>query len=300
VFGAERKTIGRSDDNFLVLPDPRHEVSRAQAACWSDGERHVLVNLSEAVPVCVNGAEIAPGKQTALNAGDQVRIGPYLLDVNAVTAGHALPAHDGAAIDALKQAFLRGAGIDAGAIAAEWTPELMELLGKLMATSLQGTIDLLALRSLVKQEVRADVTMVVVRNNNPLKFFPDSQTVLTQMLRKKMPGFMEPLESVEDACHDLRGHQMGVVAGTRASMAAMMKRLRPERFEAASKPAGMLDALLPSRRQAAMWELYVRKHGAIAGEAKDQFKTVFGAAFLAAYEQEVERFNDAHADARHD
>ena len=82
------------------------------------------------------------------------------------------------------------------------TPELMELVGKLLATSLQGTIDQLALRSLVKQEVQADVTMVVVRNNNPLKFFPDSPTVLTQMLRKKMPGFMEPLEAVDDACHD--------------------------------------------------------------------------------------------------
>jgi type VI secretion system FHA domain protein len=169
---------------------------------------------------------------------------------------------------------------------------LMELLGKLMASSLQGTIDLLALRSLVKQEVKADVTMVLVRNNNPLKFFPDSQTVLTQMLRKKMPGFMEPLESVDDAWHDLRGHQIGVVAGTRASMQAMMARLEPSHFEAALAPPGLLDKLAPSRRAAALWSQYTQQYGAIAGEAQDHFKTVFGAAFLAAYEKEVERFND--------
>ncbi|MDB5908138.1 MAG: type secretion system-associated domain protein TagH, partial [Massilia sp.] len=185
---------------------------------------------------------------------------------------------------ALKQAFLRGAGIEADAISAALTPETMELLGKLLANSLQGTIDLLALRSLVKQEAHADVTMVLVRNNNPLKFFPDSQTVLTQMLRKKMPGFMEPLESVDDAWHDLRGHQMGVVAGTRASMATMMERLKPAQFEATLAPAGLLDKLAPSRRAAALWEAYVKRYGAIAGEAQDQFKTVFGAAFLAAYE----------------
>ena len=100
--------------------------------------------------------------------------------------------------EALRQAFLRGAGIAPDAIGS-MTPEMMELLGKLMSSAVQGTIDLLALRSLVKQEVKADVTMVVMRNNNPLKFFPDSQTVLTPMLRKKMPGFMEPLESIEDA-----------------------------------------------------------------------------------------------------
>ncbi|UUZ48060.1 hypothetical protein LP420_34585 [Massilia sp. B-10] len=88
----------------------------------------------------------------------------------------------------------------------------MELLGKMMNNCIQGTIDLLALRSLVKQEVKADVTVVVLRNNNPMKFFPDSQTVLTQMLRKKMPGFMEPLEAIDDANRDLQGHQKGVVA----------------------------------------------------------------------------------------
>jgi type VI secretion system FHA domain protein len=194
---------------------------------------------------------------------------------------------------ALKQAFLRGAGVAPEAISADLTPELMELLGKLMANSLQGAIDLLALRSLVKQEAKADVTMVMYRNNNPLKFFPDSQTVLTQMLRKKMPGFMEPLESVDDAWHDLRGHQMGVVAGNRASMQALMARLDPSRFEAQLAPAGLLDKLVPSRRAAACWEQYARHHGAIAAEAQDQFKTLFGADFLAAYEAEVERFNSS-------
>ena len=192
---------------------------------------------------------------------------------------------------ALKQAFLRGAGVAPEAISADLTPELMELLGKLMANSLQGAIDLLALRSLVKQEAKADVTVVMYRNNNPLKFFPDSQTVLTQMLRKKMPGFMEPLESVDDAWHDLRGHQMGVVAGNRASMQAMMARLEPSHFEAQLAPAGLFDKLVPSRRAAACWDLYARQYGAIAGEADDQFKSLFGADFLAAYEAEVERFN---------
>jgi predicted component of type VI protein secretion system len=286
LFSAERKTIGRGDDNFLVLPDASNEVSRCQAALWSDGTQHTFVNLSEATAVRINGHDIATGTDTAIHAGDRIEIGRYLLQVEPA------PAPEPADIGALKQAFLRGAGIPGDAIAADWTPETMELLGKLMASSLQGAIDLLALRSLVKQEAKAGVTMVVVRNNNPLKFFPDSQTVLTQMLRKKMPGFMEPLESLADAWHDLRGHQMGVVAGTRASMDSMMERLKPAHFEAAVKPAGLVDALIPSRRQAAMWEMYAHQYGTLAGEAQDQFKTLFGAAFLAAYEEAVERFND--------
>ncbi|MFL6657070.1 MAG: type VI secretion system-associated FHA domain protein TagH [Massilia sp.] len=189
--------------------------------------------------------------------------------------------------EALKQAFLRGAGIAPDAIGG-MTPEMMELLGKLMSSCVQGTIDLLALRSLVKQEVKADVTMVVLRNNNPLKFFPDSQTVLTQMLRKKMPGFMEPLESMEDAFRDLRGHQKGVVVGTQASMDKVIRRLRPERIESALKP-NPLHALMPFQRKAALWDLYRQQHHGVAGESQDQFKTLFGADFLDAYENEVAR-----------
>jgi FHA domain-containing protein len=190
--------------------------------------------------------------------------------------------------ETLKQALLQGAGLPPDAI-GPLTPELMELVGKLLANSLQGTIDLLALRSLVKQEVKTDVTMVVVRNNNPLKFFPDSQTVLTQMLRKKMPGFMEPVEALDDAWRDLRGHQLGVVAGVRASMGGMLQRLDPHTIEAALPAPGLADKLVAARRPAACWELYRKQHAGAGVDAADPLKGASGAAFRAAYEAEVAR-----------
>jgi FHA domain-containing protein len=389
LFGRERKTIGRRNDNFLVLPDPAHEVSRFQAAVWSDNSGHFMINLSDATPIFINGQEFIAGNESAIRPGDRILIGRYLLDVQvhadpagaepaaapAAPASKAAPAApekaadvlplelltaqveqtqfimpgdykfeapppvvvapelvvpdepveapaaaeepmaaapepepeplapvqadaapatsgESADLNALKAAFLRGARIPRDAISAEWTPELMELLGKLMAGSVQGAIDLLTLRSLVKQVVKADVTQVVVRNNNPLKFFPDSQTVLTQMLRKKMPGFMDPLEAIDDAYHDLRGHQMGVVAGTRASMDAMMGRLNPTQLDAGLEAPNALDGLMPSRRKAQLWDLYVKHYETISAEAQDNFKTLFGPDFLAAYEKEVENFND--------
>lgn len=187
--------------------------------------------------------------------------------------------------EVLRQAFLRGAGLTSDAIAS-LTPEMMETMGKMLAGSLQGVIDLLALRSLVKQEVKAGVTVVVLRNNNPLKFFPDSQTVMTQMLRKKMPGFMEPLEAIDDAIADLKGHQKGVAAGTKASMSKVIHRLRPERFENALKPS-LQYRLIPLQRKAALWDEFCQQHRKIAGEAQDNFKLLFGPDFLEAYEKEV-------------
>lgn len=183
--------------------------------------------------------------------------------------------------ETLRHAFLQGAGLAPDAIGS-LTPELMELLGKLLAASTQGAIDLLAQRSLVKQEVRTDVTMVVVRNNNPLKFFPDSQTVLTQMLRKKMPGFMEPVEALDDAWRDLRGHQLGVLAGTRAAVAGVLARLAPDAIEAALPSPGLTERLLAARRPAAAWQLYRAEHGRCAQSDP------FSAAFRNAYEHEVD------------
>ena len=186
----------------------------------------------------------------------------------------------------LKQAFLRGAGLPASALSAELTPETMELLGKLLTESLQGTIDLLALRSLVKKEVHSDVTTVLVRNNNPLKFSPDSQTVLTQMLRKKMPGFMEPLEALDDAWHDLHAHQHGMTAGARACMVATLAGLAPDEVSSDVPPPGFADKLLPHRRGHLQWQEYLRRHRAAEMNIDAQ---LHGAAFLAAYDRAVEQ-----------
>ena len=284
VFGRERRTIGRGDENFFVLPDPSREVARAQAAVWHDGARHRIVNLSDATPLSLNGTELQRGQEAPVAPGDQIRIGLYLIHAQEapVVASETL---------ALKEAFLRGAGIEFDAISGELTPEMMETLGKLMATSLQGAIDLLALRSLVKHEVKAEVTMVVVRNNNPLKFFTDSQTVLTQMLRKKMPGFLEPVDAVEEAYADLRAHQMGAVAGMRASLQALIARLKPATLAGEAGAPALLDRLLPWRRQAGLWQAYAARHAVLSAESEDASTTLFGPAFLRAYETEVQLVN---------
>ena len=339
VFGRDGGTVGRGDDNFFVLPDPKHHVSRLQASIKSDGTRHAISNLSQANPILVNGREIEFGREHDLQAGDKIQIGLYLLraeseqagddDATARTCGigpvaigadatvNAGASHVNGSADvpdalahqsaapilpavtanqienrpdnqALLQAFLNGAGIPAVSISSGLTPELMEMIGKLLATAIQGTVDLNALRALVKREAHAEVTMVVVRNNNPLKFFPDCQTILTQMLRKKMPGFMGPLEAMQDAYEDLRAHQLGIVAGTRAALAEVLARLDPDNFERESKDS-LLSAVLPARRKAGMWDRYTKIFRNVQMETRDDFQTLFGKTFLATYEAEIER-----------
>ena len=197
--------------------------------------------------------------------------------------------HTAANANELMQAFLQGAGLQQLNLSSGLTVELMETLGKFMATSVQGAMEELSQRALLKREVKAEVTMVVLRENNPLKFFPDSKTVLTQMLRKKMPGFMAPAEAMEDAFFDIRAHQMGVAAGTRAITDAILKTLQPGHVEAQLGTPGLMDQINPARRKAAMWDQFNALYDGISSGKKDEFQAMFGKEFLLAYEKEVEK-----------
>ena len=193
---------------------------------------------------------------------------------------------------ALIQAFLKGAGIEHTGLQADLTPEFMETMGKLVAASVHGTFELLASRAAMKRDVKADVTMIVLRNNNPLKFLSDSETILVHMLRKKMPGFMGPAEAMQDAYEDLQAHQVGMVAGMHAAVDEVLKRFDPALLEKRLKERTVFDAVLPAHRKARMWDQYTMLFEEIYREAQHDFDALFGKAFVAAYEKEIDRFYD--------
>jgi len=191
---------------------------------------------------------------------------------------------------ALAEAFLRGANLPLDTIHSGVTLEWMEMMGRFVATATDGAVELIASRALVKREVKADLTMIVVRNNNPLKFLPDGQSALIQMLGKKIPGFMNPVEAMQDAYIDLRAHQIGVVAGMRAALDDVLRRFDPTLLEKKLKTRTLIDSLVAANRKAKMWDLYGELFKDIYVEAQDDFQTLFGKAFLTAYENEIEHF----------
>ena len=191
--------------------------------------------------------------------------------------------------DELLREFLAGAGIPHATMQGALTPALMRRIGRMLAIAVQGTIELIAARALVKREVKADVTIIAATRNNPLKFLPDAESALLQMFGAHIPGFMEPVEAMEDAYRDLRAHEVGVIAGMHAALAEVLKRFEPAELERRLKPAGMLEGLLPNSRQARLWQIFAEMYADISREAQDDFQSLFGKAFLHAYESEVSR-----------
>lgn len=169
----------------------------------------------------------------------------------------------------------------------------MFALGQLMHAAVAGTLQLVAVRAATKQELRADVTMIQSQANNPLKFTPDPHAALEQLINPPMRGFMAGPAAMTDVMNDLVGHSIGTMAGMRAALDGVLQRFAPDQLEAKLSSKSMFDSVLPRNRKARLWDLYLQHFAAIREEAHEDFHTLFGKAFLAAYEQQLERLENA-------
>jgi FHA domain-containing protein len=98
---------------------------------------------------------------------------------------------------------------------------------------------------------------------------------------------MTPLRAMQDAYDDLRSHQFGVMAGMQAALAGVLARFNPEELQNRLTQKTVIEALIPAQRKARLWDLFTEHYGAIQKEAQDDFDTLFGKAFLKAYEAQI-------------
>jgi FHA domain-containing protein len=187
----------------------------------------------------------------------------------------------------LLRALLQGAGIPDSPLLKSLTPDTMETIGKLLREAVRGTLDLLRARGLTKSEMRADVTMIMPTDNNPLKFSPSVEAALLHLLAPHVQGFMPPLRAMKNAYDDLRAHELGVLAGMRAALDEVLARFAPEELKRRLSDPTVLDSLLPVNRKAKQWDLFVERYEAVAEEAREDFHAAFGKAFRRAYEAQV-------------
>jgi type VI secretion system FHA domain protein len=203
----------------------------------------------------------------------------------------AQPPKDAAQLaEQLAEAFLRGAGVKDVKFPQGMTPEIMGVVGRILRESVQGTLDLLAARAQVKTEIHASATVIVPRENNPLKFSPNVEVALSHLLEPKGQGFMTPIRAMRDAFDDLRAHQIAVLAGMRAALSGVMQRFQPARLATKLNDKSMLDSLLPMARKAKQWDLFAELYREISAEAEEDYRVVFGKQFRLAYEAQLAKF----------
>jgi FHA domain-containing protein len=196
----------------------------------------------------------------------------------------------GADIAALTAALREGLGVhNMAPDAIVLTPVFMRLLGRLVHEATRGTVDLLVARAALKREIRAEVTMIVTRENNPLKFSPSAEVALGHLLSPPARGFMESDKAMRDAYDDLRAHQFGFLAGMRAALEGILKRFDPAVLEGRLTEKSFLSSILPAKRKAQMWDVFNELYAQISSEASDDFHELFGKEFLRAYNEYIDQ-----------
>ena len=267
------------------LPTPADNVPELRAAFVPPAVRPRPAASPTVTPPCA----VSDPMRAAHSQGEPARAAGSTVRPVAEAAPGATPQDDWRGDPAeLWRAFCEGAGVALDPPQGV-NPELMRVVGGVLRAAVAGTLQLMTVRAATKHELRAQVTMIQARNNNPLKFSPDARSALEQLLQPPMRGFLAGPAAMTDAMHDMMGHTIGTMAGTRAALEGVLDRFTPQQLEAKLVGKSMLDSLLPMNRKAKLWELYLSHFDAIRNEAHDDFHTLFGKAFLAAYEQQLDR-----------
>ncbi|KOC91965.1 type VI secretion system-associated FHA domain protein TagH [Winslowiella iniecta] len=253
--------------------------------------------LAAEQPIIAAGNESSPGEKPPVRAAHhsdaRLDIDPLPHEAREQSEQHAACSNE-----KLIQALLEGMGLDSRQNKLPLTEEEMRMTGRMLSLFSQGTVALLSSRSILKRGVKAEMTMILNEANNPFKILPSGKTVLMQMYQSQMPGFMQPEQAVRDALVDLQAHQLGMIAGIRAIIAAMLQSFNPQRLEDQAKSDGLVGKMsFASSRKAAMWDYFVRDYQNTAGEIEDDFHTLFGEAFLHAYDVEVNQYKDSQLKA---
>lgn len=267
------------DVSAPVGHEPLVEPLQTQLPIPQTAVPHVEVKAPEPVPA----AAPAPAPVSASGPASTAKVA-------AAAASTAASADTQADTQALWAAFCEGAGIHFTPPQG-LNPDLMRVIGQLLHHTVDGSLKLVAARAATKQEMRAEVTVIQARRNNPLKFSPDTVSAMEQLLQPPLRGFMSGPEAVADAMDDLLGHTIGTMVGMRAALEGVLARFEPDALEAKLVGRSMLDSLLPMNRRAKLWELYLQHYDAVKAEAQDDFHNLFGRAFLQAYEEQLDRLD---------
>jgi type VI secretion system FHA domain protein len=182
-------------------------------------------------------------------------------------------------------AVLAGAGLSN----VQVTPELAESFGRILTVVVAGVMDLLRARQQVKDELRMRQTQFRPADNNPLKFSANVDDALHNLLLKRNPAYLKPVDAFADAFDDLRDHQLAMLAGLRVAFEAMLAEFDPGRLEEQFDRQLKKGALLSVPAKLRYWDAYRERTRQLLADMDATFRKWFGEEFVKAYEEQLER-----------
>jgi predicted component of type VI protein secretion system len=289
-------TLGRDSSSDWAIEDDRGDISRRHLTLHVSDERVTLRDHS------TNGVYLGPDRRRAvrdadcsIRTGETLAFGDYILIVDSEQGeerASPVPADDtreaglaGRDMDVsthagMLEAFCDGANLDPSSFIGEDPASIMVRLGAVYRQVIDDLSLLLSERAALKDRLQLDRTTISAHDNNPLKWAAPTRAAV-DLLKEGNSGFLKGAEALKASFEDLRRHNVGLNASSRAAVAHVLRELAPETLEAQHRPHG-----LGFLSRDAIWKAYQNRHRALslddAGAARGEIADVSRAAYLAA------------------
>jgi type VI secretion system FHA domain protein len=152
-----------------------------------------------------------------------------------------------------------------------------------------GVMDVLQARQQIKDEFRMRMTHFRAADNNPLKFSVNVDDALHNLLVKRNPAYLQPVDAFVDAFDDLRSHQIAMLAGMRVAFESMLAEFDPDRLQEEFDRQLNKGSLLSVPAKLRYWDLFRDKCRDMVKDPETSFRELFGEEFAKAYEDQLKR-----------
>ncbi len=180
------------------------------------------------------------------------------------------------------RAFLAELNIEPTDFIGQSKVDVMRVAGVILRTLTQGMMEVLQARSSIKKHFNMDTTQIKRVRNNPLKFSATSTEAMTHMLKQEK-GYMDPIESAEEAVNDAKAHQMAMVSGLNAAIESTIAAFDPTRLEKEFDQ----DTGFTFSKKSKYWQCFHDKFKHIADEVESSSNNLFSQQFRQHYEQQI-------------
>ncbi|MCD6293219.1 MAG: type VI secretion system-associated FHA domain protein TagH [Deltaproteobacteria bacterium] len=235
--------------------------------------------------------------ETNIDAGAGVPVADVTVGANNVAAEEPPPVATSSVpvapinrdADFLKS-FWEGAGIiDEPEVAAEQMPAIMHLLGEVFREMVDGLMLALKARAEQRNVMRASMTHIGRSENNPLKFKPQAEAAIKNMLLQDDPGFIAAVDAVREGFADLKNDQLAMHAGVQAVLTHTLEKFSPDCFAAKFKEGLVLQ------KKAKYWNEYCERYPIIRNHVLENF---FNEIFVQAFEEQVAKLRTYGAEGQ--
>ena len=192
------------------------------------------------------------------------------------------------------EAFFRALGFASAPAAQAEREHIMLRAAELATASVDGMLQALRNRADSKNDLRLPVTTMTLAGNNPLKFSPTGRAAIHYLLDPS-EEFLSPARAMRDGFEDLHSHSLGLIAGARAAIQAVLARISPETVAMTLDTAGTVRFL----RMRRLWDTYVRLHARLRDD-DNGFAAFFLEDFARAYEMQVRTLHPAFSNRQGD